>query len=149
LILQGISLHYQSGKLSIISYNISTGRCLNLFAGGHIIMSASFEELTGAVDRLLHTLQYGRHTIAVYHRFWNRLSEFMAHEGILEFNRECGKRYYSQTYGITLSEPSKNCPWDSRHCHRAITVLLDYQNSGTIYRRRLSKGQTDLRGKIY
>lgn len=105
-------------------------------------MSASFEELTGAVDRLLHTLQYDRHTIAAYHRFWNRLSEFMAHEGILEFNRECGERYYSQTYGITLSEPSKNCPGDSRHCHRAITVLLDYQNSGTIYRRRLGKDHT-------
>lgn len=102
-------------------------------------MNASFENLTGAVDQLLHTLQYDGHTIAAYHRFWNRLSEFMEHEGIPEFSRECGERYFYQTYGITLSEPSKTCPGDSRHCHRAITVLLEYQASGTIYRRRLGK----------
>ena len=102
-------------------------------------MNASFENLTGAVDQLLHTLQYDGHTIAAYHRFWNRLSEFMEQEGIHEFSRECGERYFYQTYGITLSEPSKACPRDSRHCHRAITVLLEYQASGTIYRRRLGK----------
>ena len=93
-------------------------------------MNASFENLTGAVDQLLHTLQYDGHTIAAYHRFWNRLSEFMEQEGIHEFSRECGERYFYQTYGITLSEPSKACPRDSRHCHRAITVLLEYQASG-------------------
>ena len=36
-------------------------------------MNASLENLTGAVDRLLHTLQYDGHTIAAYHRFWNRI----------------------------------------------------------------------------
>lgn len=102
-------------------------------------MNASFENLTGAVDQLLHTLQYDGHSIAAYHRFWKRLSEFMEQEGIPEFNRECGERYFYQTYGITLSEPSRTCPRDSRHCHRAITVLLEYQSSGTIYRRRMNK----------
>ena len=105
-------------------------------------MSASFEELTGAVDRLLHTLRYDGHTIAAYRRFWNRLSEFMEQEGFPEFSRECGERYYYQTYGITLSEPCRTCPGDSRHCRRAITALLEYQASGTIYRRRQSKDHT-------
>lgn len=102
-------------------------------------MSASFKELIEAVDKLLHTQQYDAHTIAAYYRFWNRLSEFMEHEGIPEFNKECGERYYFQTYGITLREFSKNCPGDSRHCRRAIMVLLEYQNSGTIYRRQQIK----------
>lgn len=102
-------------------------------------MSASIEELTGAVDGLLHTLQYDGHTITTYHRYWNRLSEFMTREGIPEFNKECGERYYCHTYGVTLNETSKNRPGDSRHCRRAIMVLLEYQHSGTIYRRQQSK----------
>lgn len=105
-------------------------------------MSASFEELTGAVDRLLHTLQYDRHTIAAYHRFWNRLSEFMAHEGILEFNRECRGTVLLPNLRHHISRAIQKLPRGFRHCHRAITVLLDYQNSGTIYRRRLSKDHT-------
>jgi len=109
---------------------------LDIFVGDVISMNASFEELTGAVDQLLRTLQYDRHTIAAYHRFWNRLSQFMEQERIPKFNRECWERYCYQTY----DEPSKDrAKSDYRHCRRAITVLLEYQSSGTIYRRRSCK----------
>jgi len=105
-------------------------------------MNESFKELTLEVDQMLRTLRYAKHTISSYHRFWDRLSGFMEQEGISEFSKEAGEKYFHHTYGFTLNEPSGSYPSDTRHCHRAIMVLLEYQGSGTIYRRRLSKDHT-------
>lgn len=102
-------------------------------------MSESFKKLTDDVDQVLRHLKYAPHTISAYHRFWNRISEYMETKGYTDFTRDVAEQYFQDTYGFSLSAPSGSYNSDTRHCHRTILVLLEFQKSGTIYRRRLAK----------
>lgn len=102
-------------------------------------MSESFSKLTGDVEQVLRHLKYSPHTISAYRRFWNRLSEYMDAKSYTEFTETAAEQYFQATYGLPLLAPSGARSSDAGHCHRAIMVLLEFQKSGTIYRRRLGK----------
>lgn len=105
-------------------------------------MSELSNQLIVNVDNQLHTLGYATSTIAAYHRVWKCLSEFMNAKDIRKFNKETCEDFFAQVYGLTLNEPPGTYTPEARHCHRAIIVLLEFQNSGTIPGRRLSKDHT-------
>ena len=102
-------------------------------------MTESFTALTNAVDTLLHECKYSTHTISSYHRFWNRIGDFMDGKSFSDFSYDVGELYFRETYGYSLKEPSTTYSSDIRHCHRTIMVLVEFQKSGTIYRRKAAK----------
>lgn len=98
-------------------------------------MTTALKELTAEVEQRLHQLKYDPHTITVYHRFWNRVADFMEDNGQPEFNETIADEYCRNVYGCPLTELSGT----AKDCRRAIAVLLEFQKSGVIYRRQQSK----------
>ncbi len=102
-------------------------------------MTEKFKELTSAIDRQLQRMKYSSHTLNEYHRFWKSVDEYMNNHNINEFNHEIAESYFCETYGYSLSAPADLFTSYTRSCRRALSVLLEYQKSGVIYRRKPQK----------
>jgi len=102
-------------------------------------MSKSFITLTDAVDVLLHEKHYKPRTISGYHFFWNQILKFMEKNHVSDFSYEVGEQFYKEACGLSLTDPYELRSSFARRCHRPITALLQYQQSGTISNRRQVK----------
>lgn len=92
--------------------------------------------LTQRVEERLRQLRYSEATILDYHYFWNKLSRYMEHHKFNEYDQPLAEMFLYETYGISLTESTKGHSNDSRHCRRALIILLDYQKHGKINRRQ-------------
>ena len=99
-------------------------------------MENALSVLTQEVEEKLRQLQYSERTILCYQYFWHKLSSYMETHNFDEYDQKLAEMFLSETYGISMTESSKGHPDDSRHCRRALIVLLDYQKHGKINRRQ-------------
>lgn len=102
-------------------------------------MAESFQMLTDYVEDMLTNLNYSINTVSKYQCHWKRIAAYMEKHNIKVFNRNIAESYFYDTYGFSLQEIPSPVPRELRQCRRTIEVLLEYQHSGTIYRRRRSK----------
>lgn len=102
-------------------------------------MTDSFKKLTESVEQMLCNLHYSENTISKYRRHCNRISEFMLRNEIENFSKSVGENYFFTTYGYKLEKIPSERTRDMSQCRRTIEVLLEYQHSETMYRRRSSK----------
>lgn len=99
-------------------------------------MENALSVLTQGVEEKLRQLQYSERTILGYQYFWHKLSKYMESHKFAEYDQQLAEMFLYGTYGISMTESSKGHPDDSRHCRRALIILLDYQKHGKINRRQ-------------
>jgi len=105
----------------------------------------TFKELTDKAAAYLKSLSYGSQSIDSYSREWSRLGDYMRVNGVLRFDSGAGVRYLAQITGnIEVGSLSRK----QRNQIRAISVLSDFAETGTIRKRKKKQAPKELNGPI-
>lgn len=99
-------------------------------------MEKTLSVLTQQVEQKLIHLNYSERTIIDYQYFWRKLSKYMENNHVCEFTQEVATVFLYEMFEITMTQSCKGYPDDARRCRRALTILLDYQKHGDVYRRQ-------------
>lgn len=99
-------------------------------------MEKTLSVLTQQVDQKLIQLNYSERTIIDYRYFWRKLTKYLEDNLVSEFTKEIATTFLFEKFEITMTQSCKGYPDDARRCRRALTILLDYQKYGDVYRRQ-------------
>ena len=98
-------------------------------------MDLSFTELTNAVSQKLTELQYKPTTIRRYWTEWNRFAEYLSNNSIFRISTQIVHDYFYERYSIKFDAPAQEHTRNMRGTIRALWTLIEFQQSGIIYRR--------------
>jgi len=116
---------------------VYTGNCL-VNIGGFITMTdkRTFFELTSEVEALLKSLSYSNARISTYRKSWESLAKFMKQHSIEYYDSMVGETFIKNLLGTKAYEELRRREKDVIRC---INVLTEYQITGTIKFRSVSK----------
>ena len=105
----------------------------------------TFKELTDKARAYLKSLSYGSQSIDWYSREWLRLGDYMRTNGVQRFDSSIGVQYLAQITGnIEVKALSRR----QRNQIRAISVLSDFAETGTIRKAKRRQVPRELNGPI-
>ena len=102
-------------------------------------MDLSFTELTNAVSQKLTELQYRPDTIRHYWSVWKKFAIYMSDNNISHISMQIIHAYFYESYKVAFDAPAKDHTRNMRGTIRALRTLVEFQQSGTIYRRVSAK----------
>lgn len=91
-------------------------------------MVTNFEELLSLCDEELRHREYDLNYYARITNQWDSLRNWMASNGISEFNKDVGNRYCDEMFGTHLVP--RKAPASLREKIRAVRMLISYQEKG-------------------
>jgi site-specific recombinase XerD len=105
----------------------------------------TFDELSDTAAAYLKSLAYSSSSVDSYTREWRYLNHYMHVRGIQHYNASVGVQYLADTVGDV---DCKVLPRSQRNRIRAITVLSDFAETGTIRKRKKRQEPRQLDGPI-
>jgi site-specific recombinase XerD len=105
----------------------------------------TFDELLQAATAYLKSLCYSANSIDAYRLEWHYLARHLQDKGISQFNATIGSQYLSETIG---DMERKAMPRSKRNRVRAIMVLSDFVETGTIRKVKRRQKPKQLDGPI-
>ena len=95
--------------------------------------------LMSSVESKLLALSYTRDTVRHYKRCWDKLVNYMNDNAEVSLTKQVAEDFYLLSCGTTMDAPAKERDRNARMYSRSLAILLDFQETGTIYRRQRSK----------
>jgi len=101
------------------------------------IEKLSLEDLIVQTRRHLKSLNYTKETLRHYENVWTTLKNYAKKEGVECFTTEFGIGFLKEKYNINpFDKALKSHP---RTVRRAVTILIDFQQHGIIFKRQPTK----------
>ena len=105
----------------------------------------TFKELTDSAAGYLKSLFYNSQSIDSYKREWLRLGDYMSVKNTQHYNASIGTQYLTQVVG---NIEQRSLSRSQRDRIRAITVLTDFAETGTIRKNKKKQKPRQLNGPI-
>lgn len=105
----------------------------------------TFDELRDTASAYLKSLSFSSSSVDSYNREWRYLGNYMMAHKIQHYKASVGVQYLADTVG---DAECKALPRSQRHRIRAISVLSDFAETGTIRKRKKRQESRQLDGPI-
>lgn len=97
--------------------------------------NTSVSELTKAIIPYIESKKYSEEYVKRISRVYRKLNQYCENNSITHFTAELGQQFISEVYGVTPNDVRQKCS----HIYRAVDMLSDFQQFGTVMLKRRLK----------